>query len=119
METETLFVIDYIADGEYGLYEVDVENQDSILHDSSEEIGDLIAQSQAGSTVFMSETVREIYNMSKSLIEKEDALKLFMQELAREIIAFYDEEYEDEDEDEDGYYDDEEDHEDEAEQIED
>lgn len=107
METETLFVIDYIADGEYGLYEVDVENQDSILHDSSEEIGDLIAQSQAGSTVFMSETVREIYNMSKSLIEKEDALKLLMQELAKEIIAFYDEEYED------GYYDDEEDHEDE------
>lgn len=107
METETLFVIDYIADGEYGLYEVDVENQDSVLHDSSEDIGDLIAQSQAGSTVFMSETVREIYNMSKPMIEKEDALKLLMQELAKEIIAFYDEEYED------GYYDDEEDHEDE------
>ena len=118
METETLFVIDYIADGEYGLYEVDVENQDSVLHDSSEDIGDLIAQSQAGSTVFMSETVREIYNMSKSLIEKEDALKLFMQQLAQEIMAFM-EDGEEEYEDEDGYYDDEEDHEDEAEQIED
>lgn len=108
METETLFVIDYIADGEYGLYEVDVENQDSVLHDSSEEIGDLIAQSQAGSTVFMSETVREIYNMSKPMIEKEDALKLFMQELAKEIMAFMEDgEEEYEDEDEDGYYDDE------------
>lgn len=86
METDTLFVIDYIADGEYGLFEVDPVNQDSMLFESSEDIGELIALSK--STVYLSDTVREIYNGTKALIEKEDALKIFVEELVAEMIEY-------------------------------
>ena len=100
METETLFVIDYIADGEYGLFEVDPVNQDSMLFESSEDIGELIALSK--STVYLSDTVREIYRQSKPLIEKEDALKMFMAEFLAEVIEYMNTEEDDDDvEDED------------------
>ena len=97
METETLFVIDYIADGEYGLFEVDPVNQDSMLFESSEDIGELIALSK--STVYLSDTVREIYRQSKPLIEKEDALKMFMAEFLAEVIEYMNAEEDDDDDD--------------------